>query len=106
MTIYEAVEALREIIGEDNSVDLTYYDKELTMPSGTVYRPHIDLMVMDFDGFDESWEEIMLDYNGALVDRLSAWCDEHSAGRLGRWSGEEWDFLDFVVELSYASEDI
>lgn len=65
----------------------------------------IQLCVEDFGGFDEDWEEIMIDYDEEALDRLCAWLEEH-----GEYHPCDmypyYQFDGFAVQLSFASYDI
>lgn len=61
--------------------------------------------VQDFEGFDEDWREVFLDYDeeavGALYDALYDACEEHQGDYY-----EVFVFDGFEVVWEYASDDI
>ncbi len=69
------------------------------------YAGRISLTVMDFEGFDEDYCEVMADYDEEAVDSLLEWLEEHCA------SMEEdfyttYYFDGFEVRVGYESYDI
>ena len=60
--------------------------------------------VQDFDGFDEDWCEIDLDYDEDAVDGLLEWLEEQCVSSYGDFY-EYYEFDGFYVKVGYASMD-
>ena len=65
----------------------------------------IDVVVQDFDGFDEDWCEIDADYDEDAVDGLTEWLEEHCDSHDGDFY-HYYYFGEIEVCFGYASFDI
>ena len=65
----------------------------------------IDITVKDFDGFDEHWNEIMLDYNENLEDELLEFLTANASKVVGDYY-RSFTFEDCEIVYGYASMDI
>jgi len=71
----------------------------------TIKEKNIEVMVLDFEGFEEDGSEIYADYDEEKIAEFEEWLQEHCL----EYSGDfyrYYDFKDFVVTISYASFDI
>ena len=66
----------------------------------------LDVIVEDFEGFDEDWDEVFADVDDDAVDKMIKWlethCDSHYDGNLYQY----YTCDDLVVCLGWASYDI
>ena len=71
-----------------------------------VYSVHHDtywVTVLDFDGFDENWSEVMRDYaDEEQVEEFEDWLEEHASSVEDGY----YHFEGFSVHLGYACDDI
>lgn len=69
------------------------------------WNDSIDVTICDFNGFDENWEEIMIEYDDKAVkkmrDKLAEIANEVQDDFYTRYV-----FDGFYVEIGYASYDI
>lgn len=65
----------------------------------------IRITVEDFDGFDEHWSEIMVDYDEEAVWELQEWLEEQAVSVDDDYY-TDYHFKGFSVRLGYASDDI
>lgn len=65
----------------------------------------INVIVNDFEGFDEYWSEIHRDYDVDAVGAFVEWLEEHCLESYGDLY-DYYEFDGFVVEVGYRSFDI
>ena len=66
----------------------------------------IDLTIIDFEGFDDNWNEVMRDYdNPNAVDALLDWLNANCVSKVDEFY-VIYSFDGFAVQLGYASFDI
>lgn len=65
----------------------------------------IEVTVLDFEGFDEDWDEIERDYDDEAIDKLTTWLEAH-ADRVEGDFYVYFYFEDCEVCFGYASMDI
>ena len=66
----------------------------------------IDLTIIDFEGFDDNWNEVMWDYdNPNAVDALLDWLNANCVSKVDDLY-TTYSFDGFAVHLGYASFDI
>ena len=80
-----------EMLGADVSVD--------------VREGVIDVVVEDFEGFDDEGEEIFLDYDSEAIEAFEEWLEEHCLEYCGDFY-QYYQFEGFQVIVGYASFDI
>ena len=68
-------------------------------------QPRIHVTIEDFEGFDEDWNEQMLDYDANEVARMERRLAE-VANKVERGFYDYYYFDDFTVVVGYASYDI
>ena len=71
----------------------------------TVKEKNIEVMVLDFDGFDEDGSEIYLDYNEEKIEEFEEWLQKHCLEYSNDFY-QYYHFEDFCVTIAYASFDI
>ena len=65
----------------------------------------LDVIVEDFEGFDEDWDEVYADIDDDAVDAMIEWLDEHCDSHESNLY-HYYTFGDLVVCLGWASFDI
>jgi hypothetical protein len=65
----------------------------------------IDVVVEDFEGFDDEGEEIFLDYDSEAIEDFEEWLKEHCLKYCEDFY-QYYHFEDFQVIIGYASFDI
>lgn len=65
----------------------------------------LDVIVEDFEGFDEDWGEVYADIDEDAVDTMIEWLEEHCDSHEGDFY-YYYTFGDLVVCLGWASYDI
>ena len=65
----------------------------------------LDVIVEDFEGFDEDWNEVYADINEDAVDKMIEWLETHCDSHEGNFY-QYYTFGDLVVCLGWASYDI
>lgn len=68
-------------------------------------QTRIELIVKDFEGFDDEWNEIFCDYNEETVDELIEWLEEHAV-QVDADFYTTYYFDGFEVCLGYSSYEI
>ena len=71
----------------------------------TVKKDMIDVMVLDFDGFDSDYCEIEREYDEDKVDEVLEWLEEQCQECVLDYY-QEYSFDGFFVQVGYASYDI
>lgn len=84
---------LKEIEKLGNDVEVTTSGK------------NIEVMVLDFEGFEEDGSEIYLDYDEERVEEFEEWLQEHCLEYSGDFY-QYYHFEDFTVTIAYESFDI
>ena len=65
----------------------------------------IRITVEDFEGFDDHWSEIMVDYDEEAIEELQEWLEEQAVSVDDDYY-TDYHFEGFSVRLGYASDDI
>ena len=65
----------------------------------------VRITVEDFEGFDDHWSEIMVDYDEEAVEELQEWLEEQAVSVDDDYY-TDYHFEGFSVRLGYASDDI
>jgi len=75
-----------------------------------IYKYHIEnrveIMVKDFEGFDEDWSEILVWYDEEAIFQMEDMLKEASIGYGYEMGHNLYIFKDGEIEVSYASEEI
>ena len=66
----------------------------------------LDVIVEDFEGFDEYGDEVYADINADAVNTMIKWLDEHCDSHYDGGLYQYYTFSDLVVCLGWASYDI
>lgn len=66
----------------------------------------LGVIVEDFEGFDEDWNEVFTDINEDAVNTMIEWLDEHCDSHDGGCLYQYYTFGDLVVCLDWESYDI
>lgn len=69
-------------------------------------RNKLDVIVEDFEGFDEDWDEVFADIDDDAVDKMIEWLETHCDSHEGDSLYQYYTFGDLVVCLGWASYDI
>ena len=72
--------------------DITVYDRGDT----------IRVIVDDFAGFDDNWDEVFLDYDEAAIERMEDTFVDHA----NTYGWGEYVFDEVTVKVTYTSDDI
>ncbi len=91
MMTYEMMTTALEALGES----VSYY----------VSDGMFHVTVEDFEGFDESWDEVDAEYDDEAVDAFLAMLEAECSSYKGDYY-VVYDFEDFSVKVGYASFDI
>lgn len=70
-----------------------------------VRKNRIFVTILDFEGFDDEWEEIYRDYDEDAVDNFLEWLEEQCDELVGYYY-QHYQFNDFIVEVGYKSFEV
>lgn len=73
--------------------------------SYSVREGFIEVIVEDFEGFDDDWCEVDAEYDEDAVDLFFEWLEEHCDSHEGDFY-HSYYFGELEIEIGYASMDI
>lgn len=71
----------------------------------SVRKNRIFVTILDFEGFDDEWEEIYRDYDEDAVGNFLEWLEEQCDELVGYYY-QYYQFNDFIVEVGYKSFEV
>lgn len=71
----------------------------------TEYNDEVEVVINDFDGFNDNWEEVEVEYDEEAVEEVEEWLEEHCERSVCDFYSRYY-FEGFCVCISRESDDI